>query len=201
MAAAIDFYFDFTSPYGYLASTAINALAAKYERSVNWHPVLLGAVFKTTGGLPLVAIPLKGPYSAHDILRTARFHKIELRFPSVFPVGTQHAARGFLAVQSEQGADAAQAFAQKLFHAYFVGDRNIGEAEQVLQVAAECGLDAVALAARLADPALKDALRAETDAAVAKGVFGSPYVIVDGEPFWGFDRFDQLEAYLRDGRI
>ena len=70
MAAAIDFYFDFTSPYGYLASTAINALAAKYERSVNWHPVLLGAVFKTTGGLPLVAIPLKGPYSERDILRT-----------------------------------------------------------------------------------------------------------------------------------
>ena len=201
MAAAIDFYFDFTSPYGYLASTAINALAAKYERSVNWHPVLLGAVFKTTGGQPLVAIPLKGPYSAHDILRTARFHKIELRFPSSFPVATQHAARAFLALQSEQGAAVAQAFAQKLFHAYFVGDRNIGEAEQVLQVANDCGLDAASLATRLADPALKDALRAETDAAIAHGVFGSPYVIVDGEPFWGFDRFDQLEAFLRDGRI
>ena len=201
MAAAIDFYFDFTSPYGYLASTRINTLAAKYGRSVNWYPVLLGAVFKATGGQPLVAIPLKGPYSAHDILRTARFHKIELRFPEPFPVGTQHAARAFLVVQSEQGADAAQAFAQKLFQAYFVANRNIGELEQVLQVAAECGLDAAALAARVAEPAIKEALKVQTDGAMAKGVFGSPYVIVDGEPFWGFDRFDQLEAFLRDGRI
>ena len=71
----------------------------------------------------------------------------------------------------------------------------------MLQIASECGLDAAQLATRLTDPALKDALRAETDAAIAHGVFGSPYVIVDGEPFWGFDRFDQLEAFLRDGRI
>ena len=201
MRTAIDFYFDFTSPYGYLASTAINALAAKYDRSVNWHPVLLGAVFKTTGGQPLTAIPLKGPYTERDILRTARFHQIELRFPSAFPVGTQHAARAFLVVQSEQGADAAQAFAQKLFHAYFVANRNIGELEQVLQIASECGLETAALALRVAEPEIKEQLRAETDAAIAHGVFGSPYVIVDGEPFWGFDRFDQLEAFLRDGRI
>ena len=82
-----------------------------------------------------------------------------------------------------------------------MANRNIGELEQVLQVAAECGLDAAALAGRVAEPAIKEALKVQTDDAMAKGVFGSPYVIVDGEPFWGFDRFDQLEAYLRDGRI
>ena len=68
-------------------------------------------------------------------------------------------------------------------------------------IGARGGLDAEALTARVAEPAIKEALKVQTDGAMAKGVFGSPYVIVDGEPFWGFDRFDQLEAYLRDGRI
>ena len=69
MKSLIDFYFDFSSPYGYLASTRIDALAERYEREVAWHPILLGVVFKTTGGMPLPSIPLKGQYALHDFLQ------------------------------------------------------------------------------------------------------------------------------------
>jgi 2-hydroxychromene-2-carboxylate isomerase len=76
MAAPIDFYFDFSSPYGYLAAQKIEALAAKHGREVDWHPVLLGVIFKETGSAPLTMVPLKGDYSRRDFERSARFHGI-----------------------------------------------------------------------------------------------------------------------------
>jgi 2-hydroxychromene-2-carboxylate isomerase len=188
MKAPLDFYFDFASPYGYLASHKIEPLAAKYGRSVTWRPMLLGAAFKATGSGPLPSIPLKGDYAKRDFLRSARFHEVPFRLPDQFPVSTVSACRAFYA------APAAQAirFAQALFRAYFVENINIGEADNVLRVAGGFGLKP-----ELNDQTLKDKTRGEVDAAIAKGVFGSPYVIVDGEPFWGIDRFDQLERWLK----
>ena len=81
MNAPIDFYFDFSSPYGYLAAQKIEALAAKYGRAVNWRPMLLGVAFKVTGGSPLPSVPLKGDYSKRDFLRSARFHGVPFREP------------------------------------------------------------------------------------------------------------------------
>ena len=201
MPSAIDFYFDFSSPYGYFASTRIDELAAKYGRDVEWHPFLLGVVFKTTGGSPFPNIPLKGPYVARDFERTARLNGIEFRQPSAFPIPTASAARAVLWVQSQSGDDRAIEFAKALYRAYFVEDRNIGDPEVVKAVGVAHGLDGDALAEGLNSPAVKDQLRAETDLAMAKGVFGSPFVIVDGELFWGFDRFDQIEATLKGGKI
>jgi 2-hydroxychromene-2-carboxylate isomerase len=201
MASAIDFYFDFSSPYGYFASTRIDELAAKYGRDVEWHPILLGVVFKTTGSAPLPLIPMKGDYSRRDFERTARFHQIPYQEPTAFPIPTQAAARAMLWVQSKAGDDRAIEFAKALFHAYFVDNRNVGDPETVIAVGTALGFDSAALTAGMNSAAVKDQLRAETDLAMAKGVFGSPYVIVDGEPFWGFDRFDQIEALLRDGKI
>ena len=87
MAAPIDFYFDFSSPYGYLAAQKIDALAAKHGRTVDWHPMLLGVVFKETGAAPLTMIPLKGDYSRRDFERSARFHGIAgFRMPPKFPI-------------------------------------------------------------------------------------------------------------------
>ena len=74
MTPPIDFYFDFSSPYGYLAAQKIEALAAKHGRAVDWHPVLLGVVFRQTGTAPLTDVPLKGDYSRRDFERSARFH-------------------------------------------------------------------------------------------------------------------------------
>ena len=96
MTAPIDFYFDFSSPYGYFASTRIDEIAQKYGRGVMWHPILLGVVFKTTGSSPLPSIPLKGEYCWRDFERTAQFHNIEYKRPTHFPLPTQHAARAVL---------------------------------------------------------------------------------------------------------
>ena len=186
MKAPLDFYFDFSSPYGYLASQKIEALAAKHGRSVTWRPMLLGAAFKVSGAGPLPSVPLKGEYSKRDFLRSARFHGVPFRIPEVFPISTLHACRAFYATGNVQ-------LAKALFKAYFVDNVNIGEAQNVLKIAASLGLRP-----DLNDQAIKDKTRAEVDAAIARGVFGSPYIVVDGEPFWGMDRFDQLERWLRE---
>ncbi|MBE3035199.1 MAG: DsbA family protein, partial [Actinobacteria bacterium] len=85
--------------------------------------------------------------------------------------------------------------------ALFVDDINIGEPTEVMKIADAMGIDGAALNAGASSQQIKDQLKAEIDLAMSRGVFGSPYVIVDGEAFWGFDRFDQIEALLRDGRI
>jgi 2-hydroxychromene-2-carboxylate isomerase len=188
MKAPIDFYFDFSSPYGYLASNKIEALASKHGRTVNWRPMLLGAAFKATGSGPLPSIPLKGDYAKRDFLRSARFHDVQFRLPEPFPVSTVAACRAFYSLGNEEER---VKLAKALFRAYFVDNVNIGEAQNVLKVAASIGLKP-----DVNDQAVKDKTRAEVDAALAKGVFGSPYIVVDGEAFWGVDRFDQLERWL-----
>ena len=85
MSAPIDFYFDFSSPYGYFASTRIDSIAARHGRAVSWHPILLGAVFKVTGGAPLPSLPLKGDYAKSDIPRCARLLGLPFQFPAKFP--------------------------------------------------------------------------------------------------------------------
>lgn len=201
MNSPIDFYFDFSSPYGYFASTRIDALAARYGREVHWHPVLLGAVFKAIGGGPLLSLPMKGPYSLHDVQRTARFHGIPYRHPTVFPLATHQAARAMLWVRDTLGRDKAVAFARAVYAAYFVDDVPIGDPANLLAIAGRLGMDAAAMDTAIASPRIKDQLKEEVDQAIARGVFGSPFVIVDNEAFWGFDRFDQLAATLERGPI
>ena len=195
---AIDFYFDFSSPYGYIASTRINALAARHQRRVNWRPILLGPMFKAAGTAPLIGVPLKGPYSARDFLRTARFLKIAYTQPAIFPIGTQHAARAFYWLTDRDTAKAQQ-FAITCYATYFGQGVDISSAEKVADIAAALGEDQGAVLAAIAEPAVKERLKNEVDAALAKGVFGSPYIIIDGEPFWGNDRLDQVDAWLATG--
>jgi 2-hydroxychromene-2-carboxylate isomerase len=192
---AIDFYFDFTSPYGYLASQKIEALAAKHGRSVTWRPYLLGAAFKVNGGRPPTEVPLKSDYVKCDFPRSARFHGVAYRHPSVFPVAAVAATRAFYWAAAQDPKKAVE-LAKAIYKAYFTEDVNIAEAENVVRTAAAAGSPADAVRAALNDQGVKDRTRAEVDAAVAKGAFGSPYVVVDGEPFWGIDRFDQLARWL-----
>jgi len=198
MAQPLQFHFDFSSPYGYLASERIEALAGRHQRSVEWRPMLLGAIFKITGTQPLTFVPLKGDYTRRDLPRTARYHGIAFRMPSRFPIPTQAAAR---LVVWQRGLDAARCapLVKALYRAYFVDDRDISDPDVAASVAAEAGLDRSAARAAVDDTAIKDALKRDVDAAIAAGVFGSPFVIVDGEPFWGLDRFDQIERWLETG--
>ncbi len=198
MSAPILFYFDFSSPYGYLASLRIDAIVAKHGRETAWKPILLGPIFKLSGNSALVQQPLKGKYAIHDFARCARRLKAAYQQPSVFPIATQNAARAFYWLNDTDPAKA-KALAQRLLAVYFAEGRDISSAETVVSEAKKLDIDGDKLAAALADPAIKERLRKENDKAVELGVCGSPYTIVDGEPFWGADRLDQIDEWLQVG--
>src|SRR5438045_4048958 len=125
MSSAIDFYFDFSSPYGFLASEKIEALAVRHGRIVDWHPVLLGVIFKQTGAAPLTMVPLKGEYSRRDMARSARFHGVDgFRMPSKFPIPSQAAARLVL-WQKQVDAGRVGEVVHALYRAFFVDDMDI----------------------------------------------------------------------------
>ena len=194
----IEFYFDFSSPYSYLAAEAIEPLAAKYKRTVDYKPMLLGVAFKTSGMAPLTEIPLKGDYSRRDFARSARFAGVPFNMPHPFPVSTVTAARALLWLKQAHPARVRD-FVHALLRAYFVEGRNIGETPAVAQIADEIGLDAAEMAVAVQEPAIKDQLKRHVDEAIARGVFGAPFFFVDGEPFWGNDRLPQLERWLAHG--
>jgi 2-hydroxychromene-2-carboxylate isomerase len=198
MPAPIDFHFDFSSPYGYLGAELIEALASRHGRTVNWRPVLLGVIFKETGGAPLTEVPMKGAYSLHDFARSARFHGVPFRMPSRFPIPAQAPSRIVLALR-ERDAALAGTVAKALYRAYFVDDQDISDPEVAAAVAGRAGADPAAARAAVDDAVVKDALKREVAQAIAAGVFGSPFVVVDGESFWGVDRFPQVERWLETG--
>ena len=198
MSTPIDFYFDFSSPYGYFASTQIDQLAKQYNREVVWRPYLMGAVFKITKRQPLVQHPLVDEYSARDIARTARLHDIPIKFPSKFPVMSVAPCRAFYWLDNQDG-DKAKQLALAIYNAYFVEDKDISNSDIIVEIATSIGTDRGAIQTALQDQSVKDKVREETDKAIEHKVFGSPYIIIDDEPFWGFDRFDQIERWLETG--
>ena len=198
MPAPLRFHFDFSSPYGYLASQRIEALAARHGRDVDWKPMLLGAAFKVAGTQPLTSIPLKGDYTRRDLPRSARYHGIPFNMPTRFPIATQAPARVVIWCKATT-PDASAGLVKALYRAYFVDDRDISNADVAADVAAQAGVDRERARTAIDDPAIKDQLRPDVDAAIAAGVFGSPFVFVDDEPFWGFDRFEQIDRWLATG--
>jgi len=199
MAEPIDFYFDFSSPYGYLMSEKIDALAAKCDRKVRWHPILLGIIFKTTGSAPLTLQgPLKADYYTRDFARSARFLGVPFNPPSRFPLPTQVAARAYYWLHGQDCA-LARRFAHAVYRALFIDDRDISDPETIFEIGAKNGIDRSILEAAVQTPEIKARLKEEVDQAMARGVFGSPTVIIDGEPFFGADRLPQIEHWLATG--
>jgi 2-hydroxychromene-2-carboxylate isomerase len=198
MASPLRFHFDFSSPYGYLASEKIEALSARHGRVVDWRPMLLGAAFKVAGTQPLTSIPLKGDYTRRDLPRSARYHGIPFSMPSRFPIATQAPARILMWCKAMERSDPA-GVVKALYRAYFVDDRDISNPDIAAEVAAGAGVDRQLAREAIDDHAIKEQLRQEVDAAIAAGVFGSPFVFVDDEPFWGCDRFEQIDRWLATG--
>lgn len=199
MAEPIDFWFDFSSPYSYLLNEKIDALAARFGRTVRRHPILLGIVFKATGSAPLtLQFPAKAEYSLLDFARSARFMGIAYRHPDKFPLATQNAARVYYWLEA-QDADLARRFAQAVFRALFAENRDVSSPETVLEICDEIGVDRSKAADAMPDETLKARLKQEVDAAIAQGVFGAPWVVIDGEPFFGADRLPQIERWLETG--
>ena len=205
MASAdpIHFWFDFSSPYSYIASEWIDALAARHGRAVRRHAILLGATFQAAELKSPVSYPLKREYSLHDFERSARYHGLAYAMPPVFPIPTQNAARVFWWLAETQGGSdtgsAAARWSREGLRAVFTRGVALHEPAALKAFAAEQGLDADAAEAVWNDPAWKARLKQANDEAVAAGVFGAPFFRIDGEPFWGNDRLPQMERWLAQG--
>jgi 2-hydroxychromene-2-carboxylate isomerase len=200
MAAPIGFYFDFISPYGYFASLRIEELAARHGREVDWRPMLLGvAVLKVMGLKPLLDTPLKGDYVRRDVLRYARRHGVPLRRDLNASVGNPlPPARAFCWVKQHhpqlQGP-----MAHALYRAFWEEGKDLSTPETVAAIDLPPGMDRATLAEATAGEEAASLLRNAVAASMKAGVFGSPTVVVDGEPFWGVDRLDEAEAWLAEG--
>lgn len=199
MSSAIEFYFDFSSPYSYIASEHIEALAARTARPLQWRPILLGVVFKASGGAPLTEVyGPKARYSVRDFARAAAFVGVPYRHPTTFPIGAVAASRAVLWLQREHSQQVVP-YIHAVFRALFAHDRNVGDATVALDIAEALGIDKARLAAGVQEEAIKNALRADVEQAIARGVFGAPTIFVDGEMFWGHDRLDQVERWIMHG--
>ena len=194
----ITLFFDFSSPYAYLASTQIEAIAARHLRDIEWVPVLLGPVFEATGSRPLVEQPLKGDYARIDIPRSARFYGVPYHQPDPFPIATFQAARVLIGLQQEDDQHALP-WLHACFAAYFADNRNIAELPVLDAIGAEIGLPAGTVERFTADAAIKARLRANVERALAAGMCGAPFMVADDQPFWGVDRLPQLEHWLQTG--
>lgn len=202
MSNTIDFHFDFSSPYGYLASERIEAIAERCGRRLVWHPILLGAVFRITGQAPLTEAPLKGDYSVRDFNRSAREHQLPYQHPQNFPIGAVAASRAVLWLRDnsdEQLRAATGNMIHSLYRAYFSQGEDITDTAVIARIADSLGLDSEAMMQALSSAPVKEALRTEVEQAIALGVFGSPMMIVDNEPFWGHDRLEQMERWITSG--
>jgi 2-hydroxychromene-2-carboxylate isomerase len=198
-SSPIAFYFDFSSPYSYIASEWIEALAARHGRTVAWHAMLLGASFQVTDIRTPVSYPLKREYTLRDFERSARFAGVPLKVPEIFPIATQNAARVFWWLHDTDGADRAVAWARHALRALFARGVDLSDAAALRALCAEFGLAAAQAEAAWNDPQRKARLKAVNDAAIAVGVFGAPFFVIDGEPFWGNDRRPQIERWLEQG--
>jgi len=196
MKPAIDFYFDFSSPYSYIASEWVEAVAARHGRAVNWHAILLGATFQAAELKSPVSYPIKREYSIRDFGRSARFAGLPYAMPAKFPIPTQNAARVFWWLHDTVSPERATAWAHAGLRAYFIRGVDLSDPAELRGALADSGIDAVAAEAAYTDLLWKERLKRENDAAIAAGVFGAPFFIVDGEPFWGNDRRAQIEQWL-----
>lgn len=199
MKPPIDFYFDFSSPYSYIASEWIEALAARHGRTVRWHAILLGATFQAAELKSPVSHPLKRDYSLRDFRRSARFEGVPYVQPDEFPIPTLQAARVFWWLNDSHGAAAAAAWARSGLRAYFTRGVMLSQASALKVLAADSGIDAAGAEAAWGDAQWKARLKRANDEAIAAGVFGAPFFFVDGEPFWGNDRKPQIERWLARG--
>ncbi len=195
MSKQIEFFFDFGSPTAYLAWTQLPKLAAAAGATLTWRPMLLGGVFKATGNASPVAVPAKGRWMNRDLARWAKRYGVAFSHNPHFPINTLTLMRGAVGLQMRQPADF-ERYVDAVYRAMWELPVNMGDAAVLAQVLQRAGFDAEAFTALVADPEVKAALVANTEEAVARGVFGAPTVFVGEQMFFGQDRLDFVREAL-----
>ena len=191
-----DFFFDIASGYSYLAHSQVEPLAQRSGVRARWRPFLLGAVFKATGNETPARLPAKAAWLVRDMALWAQQYGMPLQFPSRFPFNSVTALRLLVAAGRLHGDEAIPRLAHQLFEAAWGLDQDVNDPAMLAACATAAGFDATELAAALGTAETKDALRANTDEAVRRGVFGAPAFFVGDELFWGNDRLHFVEQAL-----
>ncbi|HEX2572431.1 MAG TPA: 2-hydroxychromene-2-carboxylate isomerase [Polyangia bacterium] len=196
----LTFYYDFSSPWSYLGSTQVERVAQENGATVEWRPILLGALFKAIG-TPIVPLheqsQARQRYQGRDLHHWADFWGVPFRFASRFPTNSVTALRMVLAA----GEKDLPRLSHAIYRAYWAEDQDITDREVLARLASDLGLDGAALVARTEDPEIKARLREYTDGAVARGVFGVPTFFIGDTMVFGQDRFDFVAAALRGEKI
>jgi 2-hydroxychromene-2-carboxylate isomerase len=197
--ARLEFFFDCSSPWTYLAFARVEAVAAETGAELVWRPILVGGVFNAVNGSVYEQranpVPAKARYYAKDLRDWARHVGVAIGTPKPFPVNSVKAMRGCF-VAEEHGC--LPAFARALFEAYWGEGRDISADAELAAVADKVGLPRDELFAKIASPEYKEKLRRNTDELIARGGFGSPTLFVDGEDmYFGNDRLELVREALR----
>ncbi|MCH7477793.1 MAG: 2-hydroxychromene-2-carboxylate isomerase [SAR324 cluster bacterium] len=194
---ALDFYFEFASPYAYFASLAVEELCGRYGLALAWRPLMLGAVFKRTGAKPLLTDGVRGEYATMDCLRWAKRRNIPFRLPELFPLNSLKAARGALVLGEKP---CLVPYIHACFRAYWVEGKDIFQEETLGEIVTELGEDAERFFAAIGAEPIKQRLKEETEVALQRGVFGAPTFFYGSEMVWGNDRLPLLEEIIREDR-
>lgn len=198
MARNLDFYFDCSSPWTYLAFHAIQPLAAEMDVAIAWKPILVGGVFnavnQTVYDSRAKPNPLKQKYMLKDLADWARLYGLSIRFsPTVFPVSSVKCMRGaFVALDEGKLVP----YATAAFDAYWGSDRDLSKEDVLADIAANAGLERQRFFAGIESDSGKSRLRASTDELIQRGGFGSPTMFVGSSMFFGNDRLPLVRAAL-----
>lgn len=195
MTKTVEFYFDFGSPAAYLAATQLPHVCADTGAELVWKPMLLGGVFQATGNHSPAEIAPKGSYMTTDLQRFARRYGVPFVHNPYFPINTLLLMRGATAIQLQQPARF-DAYVDAIYHVMWVEPRNLNDPAEVGAVLQAAGFDPAALLAAAGQQEVKDRLKAVTQEAVARGVFGAPTMFVGSDMFWGQDRLDFVREAL-----
>jgi 2-hydroxychromene-2-carboxylate isomerase len=190
----LEFWFEFASTYSYPAALRIGAAAARLQVPIAWKVFLLGPIFRDQGWAdsPFNIYPAKGRYMWRDLERVCAQHGLPWRRPSEFPRSGLVAARVACLGAGEPWCPR---FVEAVYRANFAADRDIAQAETIVAVLDGLGLDGGALVARAQTPEAKERLRRQSEEARARGIFGAPSFVADGELFWGNDRLEDALAW------
>lgn len=198
MARKLDFYFDCSSPWTYLAFHAVQPVAAEAKAEIVWKPILVGGVFnavnQTVYENRAKPNPLKQAYSQKDMQDWARLYGLAIKFPpTVFPVNSVKAMRGAFVALDE---DKLVPYAAAAFAAYWGDDRDLSKEDVLADIARQAGIERQRFFAGIETESCKTRLRANTDELIARGGFGSPTIFVGSDMFFGNDRMPLVKAAL-----
>ena len=196
MVKTVEFYFDFGSPASYLAWTQLPAIAAQSGAELVYRPVLLGGIHKATNNASPAAIPAKGAWMQIDLARFARRYGVQYAHNPHFPINTLMLMRAATGAQMHD-EQLFLRYVSTVFRAMWEQPRNMGDLTTVHAVLQSADLDSALLLQFAEDPAVKERLKRETEAAVARGLFGAPTMFVGDEMFFGQDRLDFVKEALR----